>query len=76
MGLVADTFETAITWDRWPEFDATVRDRMAAVLKEVFGHDPMLSCRFTHVYTGRAGAVLHLVGHGPARARRSPCGRR
>ena len=22
LGLVADTFETAITWDRWPEFDA------------------------------------------------------
>ena len=51
LGLVADTFETAITWDRWPEFDAVVRERMTTVLKEVFGHDPMLSCRFTHVYT-------------------------
>ena len=28
LGLVADTFETAITWDRWPEFDALVRDRV------------------------------------------------
>ncbi|MEA3216956.1 MAG: alkyldihydroxyacetonephosphate synthase [Acidimicrobiia bacterium] len=51
LGLVADTFETAITWDRWPEFDAVVRDRINRVLKTVFGHDPMLSCRFTHVYT-------------------------
>ena len=50
LGLVADTFETAITWDQWPEFDATVRQRVSAALREVFGHEPLLSCRFTHVY--------------------------
>jgi alkyldihydroxyacetonephosphate synthase len=50
LGLVADTFETAITWDRWPEFDATVRERVSSALRAVFGHEPLLSCRFTHVY--------------------------
>ncbi len=50
LGLVADTFETAITWDRWPEFDAVVREKVSAVLRSTFGHEPMLSCRFTHVY--------------------------
>ncbi len=50
MGVLADTFETAITWDRWPEFDATVRARMGEVLREVCTHGE-LSCRFTHVYT-------------------------
>ena len=50
LGLVADTFETAITWDRWPEFDATVRSRMTDVLRKVFGEHHSLSCRFTHVY--------------------------
>ncbi len=50
LGLVADTFETAITWDRWPEFDATVRTRMTDVLRRVFGDHHSLSCRFTHVY--------------------------
>ncbi|MGD9751144.1 MAG: FAD-binding oxidoreductase [Acidimicrobiia bacterium] len=49
MGLLADTFETAITWDRWPEFDHTVRARMESVLREVCGAGT-LSCRFTHVY--------------------------
>ncbi len=49
MGVLADTFETAITWDRWPEFDATVRARMGEVLREVCAHGE-LSCRFTHVY--------------------------
>jgi alkyldihydroxyacetonephosphate synthase len=51
LGLVADTFETAITWDRWPEFDAVVRDRVGRALREVFGSTAELSCRFTHVYT-------------------------
>lgn len=49
LGLLADTFETAITWDRWPEFDAQVRKRMNAVLSEVCDKGE-LSCRFTHVY--------------------------
>jgi alkyldihydroxyacetonephosphate synthase len=51
LGLVADTFETAITWDHWPEFDAEVRERVGSALAEVFGASAELSCRFTHVYT-------------------------
>ena len=50
LGLMSDTFETAITWDRWQEFDATVRARMRRVLDEVLGDGAFLSCRFTHVY--------------------------
>ena len=50
LGLVADTFETAITWDRWPEFDAEIRARVGDALRVVFGSTAELSCRFTHVY--------------------------
>ena len=50
IGLLADTFETAITWDKWPEFDAHVRDQVGAVLRETLGESARLSCRFTHVY--------------------------
>ena len=50
LGLLSDTFETAITWDRWQEFDATVRARMQCVLDDVLGDGAFLSCRFTHVY--------------------------
>jgi alkyldihydroxyacetonephosphate synthase len=50
LGLLSDTFETAITWDRWPDFDAQVRDRVGRVLREVLGAEVHLSCRFTHVY--------------------------
>ena len=51
LGVVADTFETSITWDRWPEFDRVGARARSKALEEVFGHRPMLSCRFTHVYT-------------------------
>ncbi|MBS01551.1 MAG: FAD-binding oxidoreductase [Gammaproteobacteria bacterium] len=50
MGLIGDTFETAITWDRWPEFDAGVRARVGDALQRVVGDAWTLSCRFTHVY--------------------------
>lgn len=49
LGLVLDTFESAITWDRWPEFDAAVRAAVEDALVRVCGRGE-LSCRFTHVY--------------------------
>ncbi|GIS70327.1 MAG: hypothetical protein CM1200mP9_11480 [Gammaproteobacteria bacterium] len=50
LGLLSDTFETAITWDKWPEFDGEVRERVGRALRETLGEDAQLSCRFTHVY--------------------------
>lgn len=50
IGMVSGTFETAITWDRWPEFDANVRQATLAALKEICGGGTV-NCRFTHVYT-------------------------
>src|SRR5579875_50 len=50
LGLIGNTFETAITWDRWPELDASVREATARVLEEVCGGGTV-NCRFTHVYT-------------------------
>ena len=51
LGLLADTFETAITWDAFPDFYANVRTKMKAVLREISGEEQVrLSCRFTHVY--------------------------
>ena len=50
LGLVAGTFETAITWDRWPSFDAAVRTATVDALREVCGSGSV-NCRFSHVYT-------------------------
>jgi alkyldihydroxyacetonephosphate synthase len=50
LGLIGGTFETAITWDRWADFDATVREASVKILQEVCGGGT-INCRFTHVYT-------------------------
>jgi alkyldihydroxyacetonephosphate synthase len=54
-GVLSDTFETAITWDRFPDFHAEVMETARrAVAKASGGSDgrgePRISCRFTHVY--------------------------
>ena len=49
-GIMADTFETAITWDRFEEFYAGVRERVREAIRKATGTDGVLSCRFTHIY--------------------------
>ncbi|MDX6657098.1 MAG: alkyldihydroxyacetonephosphate synthase [Solirubrobacteraceae bacterium] len=46
LGILADTFETAITWDRFPAFHAAVLGATRAAL----GEPCRVTCRFTHVY--------------------------
>ena len=50
MGVINDTFESAITWDRFEAFHAAVRKATAEALQEATGHDGIVSTRFTHVY--------------------------
>lgn len=71
MGLVAETLETAITWERWPAMDEMVRGALQETLDRVCGGGSV-SCRFTHVYPdgpapyytwegmGRRGAELEM----------------
>jgi alkyldihydroxyacetonephosphate synthase len=55
-GVLSETFETAITWDRFEEFHATVTETARRAVSEVSGvpadgpGSPRVSCRFTHVY--------------------------
>jgi alkyldihydroxyacetonephosphate synthase len=55
-GVLSETFETAITWDRFEEFHAgameAVRSRVAEVCDAPAEGPgaPRVSCRFTHVY--------------------------
>lgn len=71
LGLVAETLETAITWERWPAMDEMVRGALQETLDRVCGGGSV-SCRFTHVYPdgpapyytwegmGRRGAELEM----------------
>ena len=49
MGVLVDTFETAVTWDAFPALHEAIRERVGAAMDEVCGTG-FLSCRFTHVY--------------------------
>lgn len=49
-GVINDTFETAITWDRFPEFHRQVEAATRAAIREATGTDGLVTCRFTHVY--------------------------
>jgi len=50
MGIINDTFETAITWGRFEAFHEAVRKATQEALKEATGHEGTVSTRFTHVY--------------------------
>jgi alkyldihydroxyacetonephosphate synthase len=49
LGMVNETFETAITWDRFPDFHARVMEVTARVMREVCGGG-VVSCRFAFCY--------------------------
>jgi alkyldihydroxyacetonephosphate synthase len=55
-GVLSDTFETAITWDRFEQFHAAAIEAARAKVAEVCDAPsegpgaPRVSCRFTHVY--------------------------
>jgi alkyldihydroxyacetonephosphate synthase len=59
-GILAETFETAITWDRLDTFVASVRERTEAALG-----GGRLTCRLTHVYPD--GAAPYFTVLAPAR---------
>jgi alkyldihydroxyacetonephosphate synthase len=62
-GLINDTFETAITWDRWPAFDSAVRRSVGDALARVCGGGT-IACRFTHVYPDGPAPYYTFVGLG------------
>ena len=49
MRVISETFETAVTWDRFGELHAAVMQRTTAAVREVCGTGSV-TCRFTHVY--------------------------
>jgi alkyldihydroxyacetonephosphate synthase len=49
LGMISETFETAITWDRFEEFHAGVVEAVSTELKKLCGGGSV-TCRFTHAY--------------------------
>ena len=63
-GVLSETFETAITWDRFDAFVAAVHEHAEAALHEVCGAGT-LTCRLTHAYPD--GAAPYFTVLAPAR---------
>jgi alkyldihydroxyacetonephosphate synthase len=66
MGMVNETFETAITWER---FGALYEDVMSAVhgaLTEIGAPNGVVTCRFTHVYPDGPAPYFTVIAPGRA----------
>ncbi len=64
MGCVNETFETAITWDR---FDALYDDVMRSTreaLTEIGASNGIVTCRFTHVYPDGPAPYFTVIAPG------------
>jgi alkyldihydroxyacetonephosphate synthase len=66
-GVLSETFESAITWDRFEDFHATVMEATRRAVAEVCGvaadgpGAPRVSCRLTHVYPDGAAPYFTVL---------------
>jgi alkyldihydroxyacetonephosphate synthase len=66
IGALNDTFETAITWDRFEAFHDRVKAATEQAIQDATGRPGVVSCRFTHVYPD--GPAPYFTFHGLGRA--------
>jgi len=64
MGVISETFETAITWERFPGFHERVRAAAEQALREVGASDGRVMCRFTHVYPDGPAPYFTVLARG------------
>jgi alkyldihydroxyacetonephosphate synthase len=66
-GVLSETFETAITWDRFAGFHAAMTEATRRAVAEVSGvrpdgeGAPRISCRLTHVYPDGAAPYFTVI---------------
>ena len=65
MGVISETFETAITWDRFPDFHRSVLQATSTAVRDICGTGSV-TCRLTHVYPD--GPAPYYTVLAPARA--------
>ncbi len=63
LGVITETFETAITWDRFEAFDAGVRAAVGDAVSRICGGG-LLACRFTHVYPDGVAPYYSVIAPG------------
>ena len=63
MAVVCETFETAITWDRFEAFHAAVMEKTLDAVRRECGSG-WVSCRFTHVYPDGPAPYFSVTARG------------
>jgi alkyldihydroxyacetonephosphate synthase len=64
LGLISETFETAITWDHFDAFTTAVRDATEGALRSVGAWPALVTCRLTHVYPDGAAPYFTVIAPG------------
>lgn len=70
LGATVETFETAITWDRFETFVGEVRSRVQRAAEEAGGGQAIVSARLTHLYPDGAAPYFTVILPGREGARR------
>jgi len=61
---IAETFETAVTWDRFPVLHSAVKSAVREALDAVGAGGGFVSCRFTHVYADGPAPYYTVIAPG------------
>lgn len=64
LGLISETFETAITWDRFDRFVERIRQTTEDALRRVDAWPGVVTCRLTHVYPDGAAPYFTVLAPG------------
>ncbi len=65
LGLILETFETAITWNQFPTFYKNVMDSARQAVKTYCGVGTV-TCRFTHIYPDGPAPYITIIAKGKA----------
>jgi alkyldihydroxyacetonephosphate synthase len=68
LGALVETFETAVTWDRFPALHQSVVAAVTDALEAVGAKGGSIACRFTHVYADGPAPYFTVVAPGRAGA--------
>lgn len=63
LGMVVETFETAITWDQYPSFYKNVKQATQEAINQYCGLGT-ITCRFTHIYPDGPAPYFTVIAKG------------
>ncbi|MCO5230439.1 MAG: FAD-binding oxidoreductase [Chitinophagales bacterium] len=66
-GLVVETFETAITWDKFRTLHREIESQVYATLQRL-GMKGLITCRFTHIYPDGPAPYYTVIAQGKKQA--------